>query len=363
MTTTLELLMNADKDELISMTIRLGLPPLREQESKERWAQHIARGLETHWENLLLMLDEEETRALVAALPGGGDIREDDMDDALMSAMLTLEPYGLVEADDDVWHVDPRLPGWMTLREEDMAQQHMQDALYAYMQGWLLHVGMMPMSELTRRAADLVEPETDEEREDLMHLCHALLIARGGMEGMIVDEYDEPWAVQAELEDPETLLERLRMPFLKKLPYPDFDPDALAIAGEHGRTMGRAKLYLPLLDFLEAHIVCDDEDEEELTAEDHLYNAVMMIQNEQVEEAVSMLTEAIGTQNMRLVEQLTDLVFELSNNIPRWYNKGYSPEEMIAHAPGKRGAMPGRNDPCPCGSGRKYKQCCGSRMN
>jgi SWIM/SEC-C metal-binding protein len=24
-------------------------------------------------------------------------------------------------------------------------------------------------------------------------------------------------------------------------------------------------------------------------------------------------------------------------------------------------ATPGRNDPCPCGSGKKYKKCCGAR--
>ena len=24
-------------------------------------------------------------------------------------------------------------------------------------------------------------------------------------------------------------------------------------------------------------------------------------------------------------------------------------------------ARPGRNDPCPCGSGRKYKKCCGRK--
>ncbi|MFZ3139321.1 MAG: SEC-C metal-binding domain-containing protein [Polaromonas sp.] len=23
-------------------------------------------------------------------------------------------------------------------------------------------------------------------------------------------------------------------------------------------------------------------------------------------------------------------------------------------------ATPGRNDPCPCGSGKKYKKCCGA---
>jgi len=28
--------------------------------------------------------------------------------------------------------------------------------------------------------------------------------------------------------------------------------------------------------------------------------------------------------------------------------------------PLKAGAATGRNDPCPCGSGKKYKKCCGS---
>jgi SEC-C motif-containing protein len=29
-------------------------------------------------------------------------------------------------------------------------------------------------------------------------------------------------------------------------------------------------------------------------------------------------------------------------------------------APKKRIPKPGRNDPCPCGSGKKYKKCCGA---
>jgi SEC-C motif-containing protein len=29
-------------------------------------------------------------------------------------------------------------------------------------------------------------------------------------------------------------------------------------------------------------------------------------------------------------------------------------------APAARAAVPGRNDPCPCGSGRKHKRCCGA---
>lgn len=29
-------------------------------------------------------------------------------------------------------------------------------------------------------------------------------------------------------------------------------------------------------------------------------------------------------------------------------------------APAKAADKPGRNDPCPCGSGKKYKKCCGA---
>jgi len=34
-------------------------------------------------------------------------------------------------------------------------------------------------------------------------------------------------------------------------------------------------------------------------------------------------------------------------------------EQLTLRTPIRRDAMPGRNDPCPCGSGKKYKQCCG----
>lgn len=40
----------------------------------------------------------------------------------------------------------------------------------------------------------------------------------------------------------------------------------------------------------------------------------------------------------------------------RWYYV----DGKAAGEPVRRGAAPGRNDPCPCGSGMKYKRCCGS---
>ena len=41
------------------------------------------------------------------------------------------------------------------------------------------------------------------------------------------------------------------------------------------------------------------------------------------------------------------LIFNLSN------------EAELPHEPAKSQKVAGRNDPCPCGSGKKYKKCCG----
>ena len=40
---------------------------------------------------------------------------------------------------------------------------------------------------------------------------------------------------------------------------------------------------------------------------------------------------------------------------------GQEPEEAAASEPVRADRKPGRNDPCPCGSGKKYKKCCGAK--
>ena len=41
----------------------------------------------------------------------------------------------------------------------------------------------------------------------------------------------------------------------------------------------------------------------------------------------------------------------------RWY---FQEEANRKNAPIVKGAQPGRNDPCSCGSGKKFKKCCGA---
>jgi len=49
------------------------------------------------------------------------------------------------------------------------------------------------------------------------------------------------------------------------------------------------------------------------------------------------------------------------NEIHRWALKGHRPVDLVHLDPSMSGsAKVGRNDPCPCGSGKKYKKCCGA---
>jgi SEC-C motif-containing protein len=50
-------------------------------------------------------------------------------------------------------------------------------------------------------------------------------------------------------------------------------------------------------------------------------------------------------------------LFRFEADDGRWY---FVEEANRKSAPIVKGAQPGRNDPCPCGSGKKYKKCCGA---
>ncbi|MCA1662788.1 MAG: YchJ family protein [Myxococcales bacterium] len=56
----------------------------------------------------------------------------------------------------------------------------------------------------------------------------------------------------------------------------------------------------------------------------------------------------------RIVHQERSLFRRLDG---RWL---YVDGDVVNNAPFKRAETPGRNDPCSCGSGKKYKRCCGA---
>lgn len=80
------------------------------------------------------------------------------------------------------------------------------------------------------------------------------------------------------------------------------------------------------------------------------------------------------------MKEVVDLIIDLSNNVRLWENNGHTPNEIARKFGGlnlrsvaegssvvgenvinfveRKKQNVGRNDPCPCGSGKKYKKCC-----
>lgn len=93
-------------------------------------------------------------------------------------------------------------------------------------------------------------------------------------------------------------------------------------------------------------------------------SVTMMLALYNISEGQSDLPKA---STKELTQEAPDLIPDLVLTINDWTKSSATVEPFPAwtaanrpHAP-LRGIKTSRNDPCPCGSGRKYKHCCGSR--
>lgn len=105
-------------------------------------------------------------------------------------------------------------------------------------------------------------------------------------------------------------------------------------------------------------------------------------------EAVQVFVDDLELHDFGEAQLLIDSLMGLANNTPLWILKGWTPHEVFERyekpalkplpaasfdfgvsgaekivedeAGKKAGRKVGRNEPCPCGSGKKYKKCCGA---
>ncbi len=89
-----------------------------------------------------------------------------------------------------------------------------------------------------------------------------------------------------------------------------------------------------------------------------------------MQEYFDLLDEAgVVFDNMEQANAVIQLIIDVKNNTRLWSNYGHTPRELsgvrnsnLLPFPSAHPASPqktGRNEPCPCGSGKKYKHCCG----
>ena len=86
-----------------------------------------------------------------------------------------------------------------------------------------------------------------------------------------------------------------------------------------------------------------------------------------VSNMMGILEEHDYVPNEAHLSRVLGLLMNMYNSLPTWMNNGWAPNELADIKLGRKSfynedgsrMKVGRNDPCPCGSGRKYKNCCG----
>ncbi|MCM3768754.1 SEC-C metal-binding domain-containing protein [Neobacillus niacini] len=91
---------------------------------------------------------------------------------------------------------------------------------------------------------------------------------------------------------------------------------------------------------------------------------------------IQFLLTQLEINSIEAAKRLMDTVIPLMNQTRQWELKGHTPDELLAWDRKSRSPLPkekgkvvhfqtrqkvGRNDPCPCESGEKYKKCCGAK--
>lgn len=181
-------------------------------------------------------------------------------------------------------------------------------------------------------------------------------------------EFFQNGIANAEVWDPEAV--KIEHDMRRELAYYPFPKAQLLRAGEPDY-IERNPQYLALIDFLMEHYEIS-RDEADYFVDD----CVIAIQNgESVNEQLQYLQEHFEIHSMDVLQAFIDKLVRLHNHTRQWVIKGYSPSELAQIerkvlgpiASGKKADVVdfatrkkvGRNDPCPCGSGKKFKKCCG----
>ncbi len=163
----------------------------------------------------------------------------------------------------------------------------------------------------------------------------------------------------------------------ESIPYYDFTEKQLLEAGAPGFVERNAS-YQQFVHFLTKNFDMDIEDAD-MIVEECTYT---IKSGDSPNQVISYLSQMLEFDSEQLVKAVMDKVIHLMNNTRGWVLKGHTPDEAFglekkhlqpmpetksnSKISGKTHSNPsqkvvkiGRNQPCPCGSGKKHKKCCG----
>ena len=248
--------------------------------------------------------------------------------------------------------------------------------------GLLNYYGVLPLKDFRQEMKRRTGVKSQSAEESALTTMIETNTAFTNLVFMLQDEKGiEPYIMSPLMEDVDHVLE-------ERASRPDLKFDFSLPSNEMLMAYGQRPFVAPYLaqekklyDLLLKNV---EKDAEKV---DWMYNKVWhMVQSDKgVPEILSVLQPEFKTMN--LLTDLMNAFMEFSNHVPKWILYGYTSHALFEKFEKPRlrslsstpfspfgfplSGMPfggnqtssqkkvGRNDPCPCGSGKKYKHCCG----
>lgn len=232
--------------------------------------------------------------------------------------------------------------------------------------GMLYYYGVMGVRVLTERIERLTGGKVDY-FEYLDVLTPAI-----GFYGQV--RYSEYGICDRRVPDPKGLFVEHRS--RQSVDYYPFTKKQLFKAGAPGY-IDRTPALNAFLMFLKEYYDLSEEDKNEIA----LQLIDIINDNGKPDEIIKYLESRLEIPSFDFLQLLTTQISELHNNTRQWVLKGHTPGELFQEEQKFLKPLPrepflvaqaepevidlktrkkiGRNDPCPCGSGKKFKKCCG----
>jgi hypothetical protein len=155
----------------------------------------------------------------------------------------------------------------------------------------------------------------------------------------------------------------------KSVPFYPFTKEQLLKAGEPG-FVDRNSSYVQLVNFITKNYKINRVEADSIV-EECVYATRI---DDNPNHIMQYLANRFEFESLEEIQALMDKVVYLMNNTRKWSLKGHTstelgnqerksllplPQTMSSQSHNKSDEKIGRNEPCPCGSNKKYKKCCG----
>lgn len=364
--TYLELLKSRSKAELVEIAKHYGLQPTLKAELVSMLEKQLPTLIQERWR----LLDEGTTQRLFdAAVSGELVVDEADRHVQIMAQLdLTRGVLFPVLSGDTCKMILPQELDLLFQIDEKLQKQALQNAAANFTLadrcfGILEYSGIIPISELSGMLRQ-IDGKTFQDTWLQQFLVEWAL---NSLTFRVRHYDDEACLYDSSLIRPEEVLayqKNVKMPY--KLP----SLSMLTEIGEQGG-MPPSKWEIALVEYLMKNYSMSED-----MAEGFVDELLEGFQNgENPKTILSTLIAEFYQANDKAFAKFSALYFDMYNNTPQYILKGNTPSEYskwlerITNAPlsfaydsnetAVRNKLVGRNDPCPCGSGKKYKFCCG----